>query len=143
MKSFFKNLLKEDPVESSLGKLSLFDDTTHTLNLNPLLTYYFKQQSESKEEDLIDILITQIDKRKLTVVKLKILVYLFSISKLSAYDITDLVTRKKLKTFAEEDRKKIVQISDFELSVANKNTYIQKFILLPLYNYMMKLSTNE
>ena len=31
--------------------------------------------------------------------------YLFSISKLSTYDVIDLITRKKLKSFVENNKK--------------------------------------
>jgi predicted nucleotidyltransferase len=76
-----------------------------TLNLPDLLKYYEKQQTEHKEDSLIDILITQIEKKKSMITKLKILMYLFSISKLSTYDVIDLITRKKLKSFAENNKK--------------------------------------
>lgn len=73
--------------------------------------------------------------------KLKILMYLFSISKLSTYDIIDLITRKKLKAFSENN-KKSVNVSLFELSLTNKDSYIHKHLFLAIYNYMIKLSTN-
>lgn len=108
-----------------------------------LLKYYEKQRVEHKEESLIDVLISQIEKRKSVIAKLKILMLLLSISKLSSYDITDLITRKKLKSFADDNKKKSSSISVFELSADTKDSYIHKHILMAIYNYMIKLSANE
>lgn len=82
------------------------------------------------------------DKKKSSIVKLKILVLLFHISKVSDYDVVDLITRKKLKAFTEDPEKK-TGVSVFEVTPSTKEVYIHKYILMPLYNYMIKLSTND
>lgn len=68
--------------------------------------------------------------------------YLFSISKISTFDISELITRKKLKLFSE-DNKKSPNLTVFDLSPSTKENYLHKYLIMNIYNYMIKLSANE
>jgi hypothetical protein len=65
---------------------------------------------------------------------------LIEISKKTKYDVADILINKKLKLFTKSNLK--VKL----LPTLDKNTleqYIYIELIIPLYNYFMKLSLNE
>lgn len=66
--------------------------------------------------------------------------YIIQITKETKYDIADILITKKLKIFTKSNIK--VKL----LPVLDKNSldqYIYIELVIPLYNYLMKLSVNE
>ena len=120
MRALFKNFIKEDPIDASLANHSLLDDTALTLNIHSLNKYYLRIQAEHKEEALIDTLIAQLDKKKSVITKVKIFLFLFHISKVTTYDITDLITKKKPKTLNNDHDKKKPVPCILEVTVSTK-----------------------
>lgn len=71
--------------------------------------------------------------------KLKLLCLLIQISKETKYDVADILINKKLKLFTKSNLK--VKL----LPTLDKNSiehYIYIELVIPMYNYFMKLSLN-
>ncbi len=82
-----------------------------------------------------------LEKRKSIAARTKITIYLLHISKVTSYDIPEMLMVKKLKVFCEESVKKKIGHT-FELTNGNKEDYVHKYVLIPVHNYMIKLAMN-
>lgn len=65
---------------------------------------------------------------------------LIEISKVCKYDICDIILNKKIKVFTKPSKFKHNEI---EPKPENLENFVCEELLIPLYNYLMKLSTNE
>jgi hypothetical protein len=65
---------------------------------------------------------------------------LIEISKVCKYDICDIILGKKIKVFTKPSKHKHNEI---EPKPENVEAFVCEELLIPLYNYLMKLSTNE
>ena len=61
-------------------------------------------------------------------------------SKATKYDLADILMNKKIKVFTKPVS---LKSSEKELTKANFESYLSLEVLVPLYNYFMKLSVNE
>ena len=65
---------------------------------------------------------------------------LIEIAKISKYDICDIVLNKKIKTFTRPSKHKFNSI---EPKADKLDEFVLEELLIPQYNYLMKLATNE
>lgn len=59
--------------------------------------------------------------------------------KQTKYDLSDILINKKVKLFTKTSARKE---NSLQLTKTNFDEYLQSEILIPLYNYFMKLSMN-
>ena len=64
---------------------------------------------------------------------------IIEIAKISKYDICDIVLNKKIKTFSKPSKHKHNEI---EPKPDKIEEFILEELLIPEYNYLMKISTN-
>ena len=89
---------------------------------------------------MLKMLIKQLEDKGSYSKKIKIMMVLIEISKISKYDICDIILNKKIKVFTKASKFKHNEIKHKGDQLEN---YICEELLIPLYNYLMKLSTNE
>jgi len=68
------------------------------------------------------------------------MVLIIEIAKISNFDVTDLILSKKIKLFI---RPRKSNHNEIEPTPDKLEEYILEELLIPLYNYQMKLWTNE
>lgn len=64
---------------------------------------------------------------------------LIEMSKISKYDICDIILNKKMKTFTRPTKYKH---NELEPKGDKMEEFILEELLIPMYNYLMKLATN-
>lgn len=86
------------------------------------------------------MVIKQLEEKGSHAKKIKVMALLIEIAKVSKYDVCDIILNKKIKVFTKPSKFKHNEI---EPRPDKLEEFICEELLIPLYNYLMKLSTNE
>ena len=116
--------------------------------LNDTLTDRFLNRSYSlfqtkyldEEESFVKLLLKGLQEKNAVGKKIKIMILWIELSKSTKYDLSDILLSKKIKLFTKPIS---IQSSMKELDKVNVDGFMSMEILVPLYNYFMKLSINE
>lgn len=100
------SIFKEDPIHKELKKMGLLTDALSEQVIANCCEFFLKKTKEGEEEHFLKVAIKQLEEKTAYTRKLKVMSCLVEISKLSKYDICDIVLSKKIKTFSKATKHK-------------------------------------
>ena len=151
---------KEDPLVKELKQAHLLTNSlTHSFLPQSLKTYQ-SWVDRGEEEGLIKQLLKVLEEKGHVMKKLKIMSLWIEMFKETKYDLSDIIMNKKLKIFTKnailkepigsstcisyEDQQNYTDNHILHhINPQNLEDFLLSKVLIPLYNYFMKLALNE
>ncbi len=99
----------QDPIQKQLSKLGLYSDTLTEIVISKALVIFENKNNSVQEQAIIKNLIKNLENKGSVASKLKTISLLLQISKVTEFDISDIIMSRKMNIFRKISKLKFPQ----------------------------------